>query len=354
MLGNLHRQGSPRRLGLAISALAVIALLAPAGAAARTITVGSSLLNQYTVSVTFLQSSLTVTNSTLSDPEATATSPVDGVILRWRLTPQAAADTYALRVLHPTGTGSYTGAGTSVSRVASTTATETFATNLPIQAGDAIGLDSLKNNPTVKSASIPTAKVLYWPSALGEGVTAAPNPLTGYEFGFNADVQPAPQVVLVSPSSGPAGGGTTVTIAGSDFADVKEVRFGSVPASSFTVNSEAEISAVAPAAAGAGPVDVSVTTIAGTSPAATHGRFTYEAPAAQPTAPPPPPPAVINCVVPKLTGKSLKAGRKALSKAHCKVGKVTGEKGKAAKIVKQGSKAGTAKPEGSAVSVTLG
>jgi hypothetical protein len=353
VLGDLYRLLAPRRLGVAVSTAVVVALLTPAAATAQTITVGSSLLNQYTVPVTFLLPSLTVGNTALSDPEATATSPVDGVILRWRLTAQSAADSFALRVLHPTGTGSYTGAGTSVSRVASTTATETFATDLPIQAGDAIGLDSLKNTPVVKAASIASAKAEYWSASLGEGVTAAPTPLSGFEFGFNADVQPAPRVVLVSPSSGPVGGGTKVTIAGSDFAGVKEVKFGSIPATSFTVESEAEITAVAPAAASAGPVDVSVTTVAGASPSASGDRFTYEAAPAPAPAPLPAAPAP-TCRVPKLAGKKLKGARKALAQANCKLGKVTRARRKATKVAGQSPKAGTAKPAGSSVNVSLG
>lgn len=349
MIGS-PRFRSTRRLAT-VAGVVVAATIVPAAAHARTITIGPSLINPYAVGVTFLSPSVTVANSALAEPEAQAVSPVDGVILRWRLTAQGAADPYALRVLHPTGSGAYTGGAASVTKLASTTSIQTFATELPIKAGDAIGIDMPKTNPTLKAAAVPGGADPYWSPLLDVGTTAPPTGVaSGLEFGFNADVQPAPRVVLVSPSSGPIAGGTAVTIAGSDFTGVKEVKFGSVPASSFKVESESEITAVAPAA-GAGSVDVSVTTIAGASPSKAGDRFTYEAPAVP--APPTPAP-LVQCIVPKLTGKSLKAGRKALGAAHCKVGKVTRGKGKAAKIVKQSPKAGTAKPDGSAVNVTLG
>jgi hypothetical protein len=339
-----RRRGAALTSGFAL-AVVVAALLAPAAAQARTITVGSSLTGSFGVATTFLFPSLTVTNSVLADPEANVVSPVDGVVLRWRLGPQAAADAYALRVLHPAGGSSFTGAGTSVARVASTTSIQSYPTNLPIRAGDAIGLDPLRPTPSIQAASLPGAMGPYWGPALGDGATApSTGAVQGFEFGFNAEVQPAPRTVLLAPNSGPVAGGSAVTIAGSDFTGVSSVKFGGTPATSFVVNSESQITASAPPAAGPGPVDVTVTTVAGTTPAIAGDLFTYT------TAPVPPP----SCVVPKLTGKKLKAGRKALTKANCKLGKVTGKKGKAAKVVKQNPKPGAVKARGSTVSVKLG
>jgi hypothetical protein len=74
---------------------------------------------------------------------------------------------------------------------------------------------------------------------------------------------PAPIVSTLTPNSGPVAGGTT-TITGSGFTGTTQVRFGSLT-SSFTVNSGTQITASIPAAAGPGPVLVTVTTTAGTS-----------------------------------------------------------------------------------------
>jgi hypothetical protein len=73
---------------------------------------------------------------------------------------------------------------------------------------------------------------------------------------FTYDVGPA--VTSVSPTSGSAAGGTTVTITGSGFESGASVTFGVTPATSVTVVSSTEIQAVTPAeAAGAAGVTVS-------------------------------------------------------------------------------------------------
>ena len=55
-----------------------------------------------------------------------------------------------------------------------------------------------------------------------------------------------PKVTAASPSSGPAAGGTTVTITGTRVTGTTAVTFGTVPARSFTVISATEITAVSP------------------------------------------------------------------------------------------------------------
>ena len=54
-----------------------------------------------------------------------------------------------------------------------------------------------------------------------------------------------PDVTGVSPSSGPASGGTIVTIAGSGFSNASTVDFGTLPATSVTYDSESQIMATA-------------------------------------------------------------------------------------------------------------
>lgn len=71
-----------------------------------------------------------------------------------------------------------------------------------------------------------------------------------------------PSITLLSPASGPVG--TTVVIAGSGFTGATLVTFGGV-AATYTVNSDAQITASVPAGTPAGTVDVRVTTGSGTS-----------------------------------------------------------------------------------------
>jgi alpha-tubulin suppressor-like RCC1 family protein len=83
----------------------------------------------------------------------------------------------------------------------------------------------------------------------------------------------APTVTHVEPNDGPAAGGTSVTITGTNFNEVSAVKFGSANATSFKVESVGKIAAVAPA--GTGSVDVTVTSTGGTSPTGASDLFDY-------------------------------------------------------------------------------
>ena len=85
----------------------------------------------------------------------------------------------------------------------------------------------------------------------------------------------APPVITgVSPNSGPIGGGTSVVITGTSFTGATSVQFGASNAISFTVNSDTQITATAPAGIGAVDVTVSIPT-AGISPTSGADQFTY-------------------------------------------------------------------------------
>ena len=113
----------------------------------------------------------------------------------------------------------------------------------------------------------PVALTVFAPD--GASVGTAQNVVAG--------TPPAPTVTKLTPVSGPAAGGTSVTITGSAFTGATAVRFGSTEASGFTVNSATSITAPAPAGT-SGIVDVSVTAPGGTSPTVTGDHFKYLAP----------------------------------------------------------------------------
>ena len=75
---------------------------------------------------------------------------------------------------------------------------------------------------------------------------------------------PAPIVKQLAPRAGPRAGGTAVTITGANLLGASAVDFGSVSATSFTVNSATSITAFAPSEP-IGRVAVTVTTSEGTS-----------------------------------------------------------------------------------------
>ncbi len=125
---------------------------------------------------------------------------MNGVIVRWHLI-KSTGGPFRLRVLRPAGS-SFTAVGTSASAEAVTPGLETFATNLPIRAGDTIGLDVVKGL-IVGAVPNPASVIAVISPILVEGAT---EPLTatgtGAEFAFNAEVQPAPTVTLIGPKSG--------------------------------------------------------------------------------------------------------------------------------------------------------
>ncbi|MDK9716480.1 MAG: IPT/TIG domain-containing protein [Trichlorobacter sp.] len=87
---------------------------------------------------------------------------------------------------------------------------------------------------------------------------------------------PVPPVLTsISPSSGLADVNTNVTITGVGFSNALRVMFGSKNAISFVVNSDSQITAVAPTAATGDVVDVTVTTYNGTSATSSADLFTY-------------------------------------------------------------------------------
>jgi autotransporter-associated beta strand protein len=88
----------------------------------------------------------------------------------------------------------------------------------------------------------------------------------------------APTVTGISPTSGPAAGGTTVTITGTALTGATAVNFGTTAATGVTVVNDTTVTAVSPA--GTGVVDVTVTTPSGTSATSAADQFTYSAVAA--------------------------------------------------------------------------
>lgn len=86
----------------------------------------------------------------------------------------------------------------------------------------------------------------------------------------------APAVTSLSTSAGPTAGGNSVVITGTDFTAATAVTFGATAASAFTVNSDTQITATAPAGS-VGTFDVRVTTAIGTSAAVPQDQYTYVA-----------------------------------------------------------------------------
>ncbi len=217
----------------------------------------------------------------------------------------------------------------------------TFKVSIPVQAGDLISLNDLNATEVPNACAFKdgtTDMEGYERGSLADGATMT---VEGTEEGVRpnvtATVLPPPAITGISPAGGSISGGTSVAISGANFAEVKSVSFGASPATSLSAGSEGQITATAPPSLAPGPLSVSVTTVAGT--ATSPQQFTYTA-----------------CVVPKLNGKKLKAAKKALARAECKLGKVKKLKGattKTGKVKSQSPKPGKVLTPGAKVSVTI-
>ncbi|HET7485308.1 MAG TPA: IPT/TIG domain-containing protein, partial [Solirubrobacterales bacterium] len=128
---------------------------------------------------------------------------------------------------------------------------------------------------------------------------------------------------------------TTVTVSGDNFAEVSSVSVDGRPVP-YTLDSMTQLNVSVPPRRKLGSVPVTVTTVAGSA----AGIFSYE-----------------GCVVPKLKGKSLRAGRKALNRRLCELGEVRERHGattKTGRVKHQDRRPGAVLPSGTKVEVTLG
>jgi len=123
-------------------------------------------------------------------------------------------------------------------------------------------------SPTLLKAVAPahSAAVVDVTVVTGAGTSATSN-ADKYAFG-------PPAVTSVSPTSGPTGGGTTVTVNGKFFVPGATVKFGSTASATVTFVSPTQLKAIAPAHA-AGTVDVKVATNAGSSATSSADKYTY-------------------------------------------------------------------------------
>ncbi|WP_181769916.1 IPT/TIG domain-containing protein, partial [Bradyrhizobium sp. UNPF46] len=122
--------------------------------------------------------------------------------------------------------------------------------------------------------------VIWYASACTVANQCNFNPeLTDTSFTITVNL-PTPTVTAVSPTAGPTAGGNSVVITGANLTGTTGaggVKFGATNATSYTVNSATQITAVAPAGA-AGTVDVTVTNNGVTSATSAADQYTYVSP----------------------------------------------------------------------------
>jgi PASTA domain len=149
----VYEQGLPvrsaRMLTGGIRKLLTVAFLVsaavPAAAGADSVKIGTSLQRPHDINALCATAGCVgVQRSIATGPERLPlTSPVGGRVTGWSVRSGNDGELYALRILRPTGGLGYTGAGTAFATSTVPTGPDTIVTSptsLPIQAGDAIGL----------------------------------------------------------------------------------------------------------------------------------------------------------------------------------------------------------------------
>jgi IPT/TIG domain len=269
--------GSKKLVTLAVCAAAV---LAPTAAHATTVTLGAHEFPttggpSYSCNV-FGPCSPGFTVAQLSSPGLVEVAPASGLITSWRI---RGSGSPGLHVLKPTAEGEWAGDG--ATGVATDQSGGPNAVRLPIQAGDLIGVDLPESGALVRyvEAKGSGAEVITFTPIVEEGVGQYEEfSASGRDslLLLSADVVLAPVVGSLSPAVGSTAGGNAVTITGQYLDGATGVSFGSSPASSFSVDSSSQITAIAPAAAPA-TVDVRVTGPGGSSEVGPADRYTFVA-----------------------------------------------------------------------------
>jgi len=335
MIGGVVKEAWRARISLAL-AVAIVCVLGISSSAAAAIVVGQTAPGPVTESSCEYESSWDEFQATVAAGNG-YTVPTAGVITSWSTIEGSGGGLLGFKVFRPVGTSLLVVAQDGP-RPLLRGVLNTFPVNIPVQAGDIIGVSVVGGSPTSCTffTGLPGDRIAYKEGFTAPGQAFTPeNSFTENRLNVSAVLLPPPAIAGIGPASGSIKG-ASVVISGSNFASVTGVSFGSVPAT-FAVNSEGQITAVAPPSKTLGAVPVTVTTVAGTATAAQP--FTYE-----------------GCRVPQLKNKKLKAAKKKIRKSDCKVGKVKklhDATAKTGKVVKQNPKPGKILVPGAKVKVTL-
>ncbi|WP_063735997.1 IPT/TIG domain-containing protein [Streptomyces sp. RTd22] len=145
-------------------------------------------------------------------------------------------------------------------------------TGTGLSTATAVAFGANSATPTIVSDSTITVAVPEGAAAGSVGVTVTT--AGGSNNGLSYTYVDAPTVTGFAPTSGPASGGTAVTITGTNLDTTQSVTFGGI-AAPFSVVNATTVSAVSPPTADGqpGPADVTVTNPAGSATAATQFQY---------------------------------------------------------------------------------
>jgi len=196
------------RVAIVAAALAVLASVAaaPQAAAASAVTVGADLsLPMAPVGNCEVAAGCGLFPLTAGAPSSATASPIDGTVSAWRIDGANTVAGYTVSVLRANGDGTYTVTASAPPVTPAGAGLETFAADLPIQAGEYVALD-LPYGGTV-SILESTAELIGFTGPLKAGETLTPYEEEGGTFtiAFNADIEPsAPSAPPAPPSPSPS------------------------------------------------------------------------------------------------------------------------------------------------------
>ena len=137
-----------------------------------------------------------------------------------------------------------------------------FTSASVVKFGGVAATSVTRSGSTYLTAVVP-AGAHTGPVTVTTGTTALTSPLT-YKV--------KPKITSFTPANGPVG--TLVTINGTGLTQTSAVKFGTVKATTFTVKSDSQVTAIVPTGLAAGAVSISVTTPGGTASSPT--KFTVQ------------------------------------------------------------------------------
>ena len=211
-----------------------------------------------------------------SNTQITATAPagaagtVDVTVTNGTTSATSASDQYTY-IAAPTVTSVSPTAGPTAGGTTVTITGTGFAAANPtgaVKFGATNATYTINSNTQITATSPANAAGTYDITVATPGGTSATSAADQFTY------VPAPTITSISPTAGPTGGGTTVTITGTNFTGVTAVTFGGTAAGGFTFVNATTLTATSPAGS-PGTVDIRVTTGGGTSSTSASDQYTY-------------------------------------------------------------------------------
>jgi len=268
--------------------------------------------------------------------------PSPGLVTSWSVWGgSSGAKEFGVKILRPVIGNSYKVVGGEVGFSLLPGVLNTYPLSVQVEAGDILGTQYYGDPaPCIFETGLSGDRI-RWDQRIAMTSTTfsfdPENTYSGYRTNISATLLPPPAIATFGPLKGSIKG-EKVVIYGANFAEVRSVKFGEHYAKSFTVDSEEQITAIAPSTFKLEKkLPLSVTTAAGVATSAQ--TYSY-----------------VGCKVPSVAGKKLRPAKRTLRRAGCKLGRVTklgDATARTGHVLRQHPSPGTLRVLGTRVKLTL-